>query len=145
MYYRHMNTWFHSLNISLIRTAADVCWPWQWMVSRVGWGVLITRTRHEGGEVSERLRTTDIKLQASLRSIKFSVHDSTINKHPMVCKESFNSNSLITKKKFVQHFFWANILWTDEKKEKHCGRWVSPVTSFHRTSLSLENVVSVCC
>ncbi len=81
-------------------------------------------------EVIKEPRTASKELQASLASIKFSVHDSTIRKRlgknsihgrvprkkPLLTK---NTKARLTfAKKYLDYpqGFWANILWTDETK-----------------------------
>ncbi len=101
-------------------------------------------------------RTTSKELQASLASIKVSVHDSTIRKrlgkngiHRRVPRQK----PLLTKKNtkacltFAQKYLdypqdvWANILWTDETKFELFGRcvsryiWCKTNTTFHKKSI----------
>ncbi len=117
-------------------------------------------------EVIKESRTTSKELQASLASIKVSVHDSTIRKrlgkngiHGRVPRQ----NPLLIKKNTKSHLtfakiyldnpqdFWPNILWTDVTKVELLGRcvsnyiWRKTNTSFHikRTSYQQSNVVVV--
>ncbi len=90
-------------------------------------------------EVIKEPRTTSKELQASLASIKVSVHDSTIRKRlgknsihwrvprqkPLLTKK--NTKACLTfAKKYLDYpqEFWANILWTDATKVEHFGRCV---------------------
>ncbi len=94
-------------------------------------------------------RTTSKELQASLPSIKVSVHDSTIRKRlgkngihgrvprqkPLLTKKNTKARLTFAKKTFD---FWANILWTDETKVDLFGRcvsryiWRKTNTAFHK-------------
>ncbi len=80
-------------------------------------------------EVIKEPRTTSKELQASLASIKVSVHDSTIRKRlgkngihgrrqkPLLIKN--NTKARLTFAKQYLNYpqdFWPNILWTDEEK-----------------------------
>ncbi len=91
-------------------------------------------------EVIKEPRTTSKELQASLASIKVSVHDSTIRKRlgkngihervprqkPLLTKK-YTKACLIFAKKYFDYpqDFWANILWIDETKVELFGRCVS--------------------
>uniref|UniRef100_A0A8C4XH41 Transposase Tc1-like domain-containing protein n=1 Tax=Erpetoichthys calabaricus TaxID=27687 RepID=A0A8C4XH41_ERPCA len=82
-------------------------------------------------EVTKDPRTTSKELQASLASIKVSVHDSTIRKRlgknglhgrfprhkPLLSKKNIRAH-LNFAKKHLNDFqdFWENTLWTDESK-----------------------------
>ncbi len=93
-------------------------------------------------EVIKEPRTTSKELQASLASIKVSVHDSAIRKRlgknrihgrvpsqkPLLTKKNTKSR-LTFDKKYLDYpqDFWANILWTDVTKVKLFG--ACPVTS----------------
>ncbi len=84
-------------------------------------------------EVIKEPRTTSKELQASLASIKVSVHDSAIRKRPWAKTASmgeFQGKSHCWPKRtqrLVSHLpkkyldypqdFWANILWTDATKD----------------------------
>ncbi len=91
-------------------------------------------------EVIKEPRTTSKELQASLSSIKVSVHDSTMRKrlgkkgiHGRVPRQKLlltkkNTKArLIFAKKYLDYppNFWANILWTDATKVELFGRCVS--------------------
>ncbi len=107
-------------------------------------------------EVIKEPRTTSKELQASLSSIKVSVHDSTIRKrlgkngiHGRVPRQK----PLLTKKStkvcltFAQKYldypqdFWANILWTDWTKVDLFGRcvsryiWCKTNRAFHKKNI----------
>ncbi len=91
-------------------------------------------------EVIKEPRTTSKELQASLASIKVSVHDSTIRKKlgkngmhgrvprqkPLLTKKNTKA-CLMFAKKYLDYpqDFWANILWTDETKVDLFGRCLS--------------------
>ncbi len=116
-------------------------------------------------EVIKEPRTTSKELQASLASVKVSVHDSTIRKRlgknsihekvprqkPLLTKQNTKS-SLTFAKKYPQDYpqdFWANILWNDETKVELFGRCVftsgvKPTQDFiKRTSYQQSNMVVV--
>ncbi len=94
-------------------------------------------------EVTKEHRTTSKELQASLASIKVSVHDSTIRKRldkngihgrvprqkPLQTKKNIKTR-LTFAKKYLDYpqEFWATILWTDETKLNFL-EGVYPVTS----------------
>ncbi len=101
-----------------------------------------------------KARTTSKELQASLASIKVSVHDSTIRKRlgkngkhgrvqrqkPLLTKK--NTKAYLTfAKKYLDKDIWANILWTDETKVELFGRCVSHYichktnTAFHKKNI----------
>ncbi len=110
-------------------------------------------------EVIKEPRTTSKELQASLASIKVSVHDSTIRKrlgkngiHGRVPRQK----SLLTKKNTKAHLtfakkyldypqdFWANILWTDATKAELL-EGVCPVTfgikPTHKNTFQKKNII----
>ncbi len=86
-------------------------------------------------EVTKDPTTTSIELQASLASVKVSVHDSTIRKR--LGKKVPRLKLLLSKKNIKACFsfarkhlddpqdFWENTLWTDETKVELFGRCVS--------------------
>lgn len=89
-------------------------------------------------EVIKEPRTTSKELQASLASIKVSVHDSTIRKrlgkngiHGRRQKPLLIKNNTKARLTFAKQYldypqdFWPNILWTDETKVELFGRCVS--------------------
>ncbi len=104
-------------------------------------------------EVIKEPRTTSKELQASLDSIKVSVHDSTIRKRlgkngihgrvprqkPLLTKKNTKSR-LTFDKKYLDYpqDFWANILWTAATKVELSGRcvsryiWRKTNTAFHK-------------
>ncbi len=122
-----------------------------------------TTTTHPGGH--KEPRTTSKELQASLASIKFSVHDSTIRKRlgknsirgrvprqkPLLTKNNTKAHLTFAKKYLgYPQDFWTNILWTYETKLELFGRCVSRYlwhkinTAFHkRTSYQQSNMVVV--
>ncbi len=83
--------------------------------------------------------TTSKELQASLASVKVSVHDSTIRKRlgKMACMAEFQDQNRCWAKRTKAHLsfarkhlddpqdFWENTLWTDETKVELFGRCVS--------------------
>ncbi len=107
-------------------------------------------------EVIKEPRTTSKELQASLASIKVSVHDSTIRKRlgkngihgrvprqkPLLTKKNTKAR-LTFAKKYLDYSqdFWANILWTDETKVELFGRcvfryiWCKTKTAFHKKDI----------
>ncbi len=111
-------------------------------------------TTHPGGHIKPR--TTSKELQASLASIKVSVHDSTIRKRlgkngihgkvprqkPLLTKKNTKAH-LIFAKKYLDYTqdLWANILWTDETKVELFGRcvsryiWHKTNTAFHKKNI----------
>ncbi len=116
-------------------------------------------------EVIIEPRTTSKELQASLASIKVSVHDSTIRKRlgkngihgrvprqkPLLTKKNTKAR-LTFAKKYLDYpqDFWVNTLWTDETKVELFGRCVSRYiwrkTTQHfikRTSYQQSNMVVV--
>ncbi len=128
-----------SKDLGLQRTTVrDIIHKWRKLVTvvnlpRSGWPTKITPRAQWRviQEVIKEPRTTSKELQASLASIKFSVHDSTIRKR--LGKNSIHGRvprqkSLLTKnntkarltfaKKYLDYpqDFWANILWTDATK-----------------------------
>ncbi len=101
---------------------------------RSGWPTKITPSAQWRliQEVIKEPRTTSKELQASLASIKVSVHDSTIRKRqkqqkPLPTKK--NTKACLTfAKKYLDYSykdFWVNILWTDETKVELFERCVS--------------------
>lgn len=91
-------------------------------------------------EVTKEPRTTSKELQASLASVKVSVHDSTIRKRlgtngihgrvprrkPLLTKKNIKARlTFATKHLNDPQDFWENILWTDETKVELFGRCVS--------------------
>ncbi len=124
---------------------------------RSGWLTKITprAQRRLIQEVIKEPRTTSKELQASLASIKVSVHDSTIRKRlgkngihgrvprqkPLLTKK--NTKACLTfAKKYLDYpqDFWANILWTETKVELF-GRcvsryiWRKTNTAFHKKNI----------
>ncbi len=109
---------------------------------RSGWPTKITprAQRRLIQEVIKEPRTTSKELQASLASVKVSVHDSIIRKRlgkngihgrvprqtPLLTKKNTKAR-LTFAKKYLDYpqDFWANILWTDETKAELFGRCVS--------------------
>ncbi len=108
-------------------------------------------------EVLKEPRTTSKELQASLASIKVSVHDSTIRKRlgkniihgrvprqkPLLTKK-YTKAHLTFAKKYIDYpqDFWANILWTDEKKVSLFGRCVSRyIWRKTNTGLHKKNII----
>lgn len=107
-------------------------------------------------EVIKEPRTTSKELQASLASIKVSVHDSTIRKRlgknsihgrvprqkPLLTKKNTKAR-LTFAKKYLDYpqDFWANILWTDATKVELFGRcvsryiWRKTNTAFHKKNI----------
>ncbi len=111
-------------------------------------------TTHQGGH--KEPRTSSKELQASLASIKVSVHGSTIRKrlgkngiHGRVPRQKTlltknNSRARLTfAKKYLDYpqDIWANILWTDETKVELFGRcvsryiWHKTNTGFHKKNI----------
>ncbi len=107
-------------------------------------------------ELLKEFRTTSKELQASLASIKVSVHDSTIRKRlgkPSIHERVPSQKPLLTKKNTKAHltfakkyldypqYFWANILWTYETKVELFGRcvsryiWRKTNTAFHKKNI----------
>ncbi len=105
-------------------------------------------------EVIKEPRTASKELQASLASIKVSVHDSTIRKRLGKKRHSWESSKakatadqkntkacLTFAKKYLDYpqDFWTNILWTDETKL--FGRcvsryiWHKTNTAFHKKNI----------
>ncbi len=102
---------------------------------RSGWPTKITprAQRQLIQEVIKEPRTTSKELQASLASIKVSVHDSTIRKRlgkngihgrvprqkPLLTKKNTKAHLTVAKKYLdYPQDFWANILWTVHFKAK---------------------------
>ncbi len=134
---------------------------------RSGWPTKITprEQRRLIQEVIKEPRTTSKELQASLASIKVSVHDSTIRKRlgkngihgrvprqkPLLTKKNTKAH-LTFAKKYLDYpqDFCANILWTDETKVEHLEgvclvtSGVKPTQHFiKRTSYQQSNMVMV--
>ncbi len=107
-------------------------------------------------EVIQEPRATSKELQASLASVKVSVHDSTIRKRlgkngihekvprqkPLLTKQ--NTKSSLTFARTYLYYpqdFWANILWYDETKVELFGRcvsryiWSKTNTGFHQKNI----------
>ncbi len=107
-------------------------------------------------EIIKEPRTTSKELQASLASIKVSVHDSTIIKRlgknsihrrvprqkPLLTKK--NTKARLTFAKTYLDYaqdFWENIMWTDESKVELFGRcvsryiWCKTNTAFHKKNI----------
>ncbi|KAL0164294.1 hypothetical protein M9458_003174, partial [Cirrhinus mrigala] len=91
-------------------------------------------------EATKDPRTTSKELQASLASIKVSVHDSTIRKRlgknglhgrfprrkPLLSKKNIKARLNFAKKHLNDcQDFWENTLWTDKTKVELFGRRVS--------------------
>ncbi len=107
-------------------------------------------------EVIKEPRTTSKELQASLASIKASVHDSTTRKRlgknsihgrvprqkPSLTKKNTKAH-LTFAKKYLNYpqDIWGNTLWTDETKEELFGRcvshyiWSTTNTAFHKKNI----------
>uniref|UniRef100_A0A3B3DJG5 Transposase n=1 Tax=Oryzias melastigma TaxID=30732 RepID=A0A3B3DJG5_ORYME len=107
-------------------------------------------------EVTKDPRATSKELQASLTSIKVSVHDSTIRKRlgknglhgrvprrkPLLSKKNIKARLNFAKKHLDDcQDFWENILWTDETKVELFGRcvsryiWRKSNTAFHKKNI----------
>ncbi len=91
-------------------------------------------------EVTKDPTTTSKELQASLASVKVSVHDSTIRKRlgknglhgrvprlkPLLSKKNIKARLSFARKHLDDpQDFWENTLWTDETKVELFGRCVS--------------------
>ncbi len=91
-------------------------------------------------EVTKDPTTTSKELQASLASVKVSVHDSTIRKRlgknglhgrvprlkPLLSKKNIKAHLSFARKHLdYPQDFWENTLWTDETKVELFGRYVS--------------------
>ncbi len=91
-------------------------------------------------EVTKDPTTTSKELQASLASVKVSVHDSTIRKRlgknglhgrvprpkPLLSKKNIKAHLSFARKHLDDpQDFWENTLWTDETKVELFGRCVS--------------------
>ncbi len=91
-------------------------------------------------EVTKDPTTTSKELQASLASVKVSVHDSTLRKRlgknglhgrvprrkPLRSKKNIKAHLSFAKKHLDDpQYFWENTLWTDETKVELFGRCVS--------------------
>ncbi len=135
---------------------------------RSGWSTKITPRAQWRliQEVIKEPRTTSKELQASLTSIKVSVHDSTIRKrlgkngthervprqNPLLTKKNTKARLTFAKNKYLDYHqdFWANILWIDETilnfLEGACPitSGVKPTQHFiERTSYQQSNMVVV--
>ncbi|KAF7654779.1 hypothetical protein LDENG_00064760 [Lucifuga dentata] len=107
-------------------------------------------------EVTKEPRTTSKALQASLASVKVSVHDSTIRKRlgkngihgrvprrkPLLTKKNTKARLTFAKKHLDDpQDFWENILWTDETKVELYGRcasryiWCKTNTAFQKKNI----------
>ncbi|KAF7670306.1 hypothetical protein LDENG_00272020 [Lucifuga dentata] len=100
-------------------------------------------------EVTKEPRTTSKALQASLASVKVSVHDSTIRKrlgkngiHGRVPRKNTKARLTFAKKHLDDpQDFWENILWTDETKVELFGRcasryiWRKTNTAFQKKNI----------
>ncbi len=91
-------------------------------------------------EVTKDPTTTSKELQASLASVKVSVHDSTLRKRlgknglhgrvprpkPLLSKKNIKARLSFARKHLDDpQYFWENTLWTDETKVELFGRCVS--------------------
>lgn len=107
-------------------------------------------------EVTKEPTTTSKELQASLASVKVSVHDSTIRKRlgkngihgrvprrkPLLTKNNIKARLTFGKKHLDDpQDFWENILWTDETKVELFGRcasryiWRKSNTAFQKKNI----------
>ncbi len=125
-------------------TVRDIIHKWRKLgtvvnLPRSGWPTKITprAKRRLIQEVIKEPRTTSKELQASLASIKVSVHDLTIRKRlgknskhgrvprqkPLLTKKNTKAR-LTFANKYLDYTqdFWANILWTDATKVELFGR-----------------------
>ncbi|KAK3538661.1 hypothetical protein QTP86_011806 [Hemibagrus guttatus] len=108
-------------------------------------------------EVTKDPTTTSKELQASLASVKVSVHDSTIRKRlgkndlhgrvprrkPLLSKKNIKARLSFARKHLdVPQDFWENTLWTDETKIELFGRSVSHyVWRKSNTAFQKKNIV----
>ncbi len=109
---------------------------------RSGWLTKITPRAQQRliQEVTKDPTTTSKELQASLASVKVSVHDSTIRKRlgknglhgrvtrrkPLLSKYNIKARLSFARKHLDDpQDFWENTLWTDETKVELFGRCVS--------------------
>ncbi|KAK3574450.1 hypothetical protein QTP86_006615 [Hemibagrus guttatus] len=107
-------------------------------------------------EVTKDPTTTSKELQASLASVKVSVHDSTIRKRlgknglrgrvprqkPLLSKKNIKARLSFARKHLDEpQDFWENTLWNDETKIEHFGRsvshyvWRKSNTTFHKKNI----------
>ena len=104
-------------------------------------------------EVTTDPTTTSRELQASLASVKVSVHDSTIRKRlgknglhgrfprrkPLLSQKHIKACLIFARKHLDDpQDFWENTLWTDERKVELFGRCVSHYIS--NTAFQKKNV-----
>ena len=111
-------------------------------LSRSGWITKMTPTAQQRfiQGVTKEPRTTSKELQASLPSVKVSVHDSTMRKRPgkndmhgrvprqkpLLAKKNMKACLTFAKKHFDENQdLYENILWTDKTKVELFGRCVS--------------------
>ncbi|KAK3545559.1 hypothetical protein QTP70_008111 [Hemibagrus guttatus] len=108
-------------------------------------------------EVTKDPTTTSKELQASLASVKVSVHDSTIRKrlgknglHGRVPRRKLllSKKNIKARLSFARKHlddpqdFWENTLWTDETKIEHFGRSVSHyVWRKSNTAFQKKNII----
>ncbi|KAK3542023.1 hypothetical protein QTP86_010605 [Hemibagrus guttatus] len=108
-------------------------------------------------EVTKDPTTTSKELQASLASVKVSVHDSTIRKRlgknglhgrvprrkPLLNKKNIKARLSFARKHFDDpQDFWENTLWTDETKIELFGRSVSHyVWRKSNTAFQKKNII----
>ncbi len=108
-------------------------------------------------EVTKDPTTTSKELQASLASVKVSVHDSTIRKRlgknglhgrvprlkPLLSKKNIKAClSLARKHLDYPQDFWENTLWTDETKVEHFGRCGVPLhLAKSNTAFQKKNII----
>ncbi len=151
-----------ALGLQLI-TVRAIVHKWRKLVTvvnlpRSGWPTKITPRAQWRliQEVIKEPRTTSKELQASLASIKVSVHDSTIRKRlgkncihervprqkPLLTKNNTKARLTFDKKYlYYPQDFWENILWTDETKAELFGRcvscyiWCKTNTAFHKKNI----------
>ena len=108
-------------------------------------------------EVTKDPITTSKELQASLASVKVSVHDSTIRKRlgknglhgrvprrkPLLSKKNIKAHLSFARKHLDDpQDFWENTLWTDETKVELFGRCVSHyVWRKSNTAFQKKNII----
>ncbi|KAK3558102.1 hypothetical protein QTP86_009893 [Hemibagrus guttatus] len=125
---------------------------------RSGWPTKITPRvqRQLNQEVTKDPTTTSKELQASLASVKVSVHDSTIRKRlgknglrgrvprrkPLLSKKKIKARLSFPRKHLDDpQDFWENTLWTDETKMELFGRsvvhyvWHKSNTTFQKKNI----------
>ncbi|KAK3544300.1 hypothetical protein QTP86_009137 [Hemibagrus guttatus] len=109
-------------------------------------------------EVTKDLTTTSKELQASLASVKVSVHDSTLRKRlgknglhgrvprrkPLLSKKNIKARLSFARKHLDDpQDFWENTLWTDETKIELFGRSVSHyVWRKSKTAFQKKNIIA---